>query len=117
MSSTLDMQQAEKTPVTQDNLLVLDRVSKSYRLWHRPHDRLLYGIWNQVPAFFPERVRAFAERRKAKLGTEVFALSEVTLSIRKGESVGILGVNGSGKSTLLQLIAGVLQPTAGKVQV
>jgi ABC-type polysaccharide/polyol phosphate transport system ATPase subunit len=41
----------------------------------------------------------------------------VTLSIRKGESVGIIGVNGSGKSTLLQLIAGVLQPTTGNIQV
>src|ERR1700751_5399805 len=117
MSSTLDMQQAEKTPVTQDNLLVLDRVSKSYRLWHRPHDRLLYGIWNQVPPSFPPAIRSFAERRKAKLGTEVFALSEVSLSIKRGESVGIIGVNGSGKSTLLQLIAGVLQPTTGKIGV
>jgi lipopolysaccharide transport system ATP-binding protein len=117
MSSTLDMQQAEKTPVTQDNLLTLDRVSKSYRLWHRPHDRFFYGIWNQVPPSFPPAIRAFAERRKAKLGKEVFGLSEVSLSIKRGESVGIIGVNGSGKSTLLQLIAGVLQPTTGRVQV
>jgi ABC-type polysaccharide/polyol phosphate transport system ATPase subunit len=78
---------------------------------------LFYGIWNQVPAFFPKRIREFAERRKAKLGTEVFALSEVNLSIKRGESVGIIGVNGSGKSTLLQLIAGVLQPTTGNIEV
>ncbi|MFY9988706.1 MAG: ABC transporter ATP-binding protein, partial [Chthoniobacterales bacterium] len=117
MSSTLDLQQAEKSPVAQDNLLVLDRVSKSYRLWHRPHDRFLYGLWNQIPPSFPERVRAFAERRKASLGKEVFGLSEVTLSIKRGRSVGIIGVNGSGKSTLLQLIAGVLQPTTGNIQI
>jgi lipopolysaccharide transport system ATP-binding protein len=117
MSSTLDLQQADKSPVTQDSLLTLDRVSKSYRLWSRPHDRLIYGIWNQVPPSFPPAIRAFAERRKAKLGKEVFALSEVSLSIKRGESIGIIGVNGSGKSTLLQLIAGVLQPTTGRVQV
>ena len=117
MSSTLDLQQAEKSPVAQDSLLVLDRVSKSYRLWHRPHDRFLYGLWNQVPPSFPDRVRAFAERRKAKLGAEVFGLSEVTLSIKRGKSVGIIGLNGSGKSTLLQLIAGVLQPTTGDIQI
>ena len=117
MSSTLDLQQAGKSPVTQDSLLTLDRVSKSYRLWSRPHDRLIYGLWNQVSPSLPKGIRAFAERRKAKLGTEVFGLSEVSLSIKRGESVGIIGVNGSGKSTLLQLIAGVLQPTTGRVQV
>ncbi len=92
-------------------------MSKSYRLWHRPHDRFFYGLWNQVPAFFPKPIRDFAERRKAKLGKEVFGLSEVSLSIKRGESVGIIGVNGSGKSTLLQLIAGVLQPTTGNIQI
>jgi lipopolysaccharide transport system ATP-binding protein len=117
MSSTLDLHQTQSSPVVQDSLLTLDRVSKSYRLWHRPHDRLFYGFWNQVPPFFPNRIREFAERRKASLGTEVFGLSEVTLSIKRGKSVGIIGVNGSGKSTLLQLIAGVLQPTTGRVQV
>src|SRR5246127_2067203 len=117
MSSTLDLQQAEKSPVSQDSLLTLDKVSKSYRLWHRPHDRFIYGLWNQIPPSFPQAIRAFAETRKAKLGTEVFALSEVSLSINRGESIGIIGVNGSGKSTLLQLIAGVLQPTTGRVRV
>jgi lipopolysaccharide transport system ATP-binding protein len=117
MSSSLDLHQAEKSVVTQDSLLTLERVSKSYRLWHRPHDRFLYGLWNQIPPSFPQAIRAFAETRKAKLGTEVFGLSEVSLSIKRGESIGIIGVNGSGKSTLLQLIAGVLQPTTGRVRV
>jgi lipopolysaccharide transport system ATP-binding protein len=117
MSSTLDLHQSETSAAEKEILLSLEHVSKSYRLWHRPHDRFIYGLWNQVPAFFPKAIRDFAERRKAKLGKEVFGLSEVTLSIRKGESVGIIGVNGSGKSTLLQLIAGVLQPTTGNIQI
>jgi lipopolysaccharide transport system ATP-binding protein len=117
MSSTLDLQQSETSVADKETLLSLEHVSKSYRLWHRPHDRFFYGLWNQVPAFFPKAIREFAERRKAKLGKEVFGLSEVTLSIKKGKSVGIIGVNGSGKSTLLQLIAGVLQPTTGNIQI
>jgi lipopolysaccharide transport system ATP-binding protein len=117
MSSITDARSTDTPVVNKDELLRLDRVSKSYRLWHRPHDRLLYGIWNQVPPYFPEPIRAFAERRKAKIGTEVFGLSEVTLSIKRGESVGIIGTNGSGKSTLLQLIAGVLQPSTGRIEI
>jgi homopolymeric O-antigen transport system ATP-binding protein len=98
-------------------LIHLEALSKSYRLWHRPYERLFYGIWNQVPGFAPAWLQRIASHRKARLGEEVFALSEVTLSIAKGESVGIIGRNGSGKSTLLHLIAGVLQPTSGSAKV
>ena len=46
---------------------------------------------------------------------EVWALSDVSLAIAPGESVGLIGRNGSGKSTLLRLIAGIIKPTAGTV--
>jgi lipopolysaccharide transport system ATP-binding protein len=44
-------------------------------------------------------------------------LGDVDLSVRRGESVAIVGENGAGKSTLLKLITGVLTPTTGKVEV
>lgn len=46
-----------------------------------------------------------------------YALRDINLEIRKGESVALIGVNGSGKSTLLKVIAGVLHPTTGSVHV
>ena len=46
-----------------------------------------------------------------------WALRDVNLGVRHGESLGIIGRNGAGKSTLLKVIARVLRPTTGRVQV
>ena len=45
-----------------------------------------------------------------------WVLQDIDFKIQPGEAVGIIGVNGAGKSTLLKLIAGVMQPTTGSIQ-
>jgi ABC-type polysaccharide/polyol phosphate transport system ATPase subunit len=65
-----------------------------------------------------ERVPTFKEfaikwLRRRLVYEEFLALSHVTLNVRAGESIGIIGRNGAGKTTLLKVIARVLRPTAG----
>jgi lipopolysaccharide transport system ATP-binding protein len=76
-------------------------LGKAYHIYERPAHRLLQGLFG----------------RRRKLYRDFWALRGVSLEIRKGETLGVVGRNGSGKSTLLQLIAGTLQMTEGEVQV
>jgi ABC-type polysaccharide/polyol phosphate transport system ATPase subunit len=48
---------------------------------------------------------------------EVRALQEINLQVGKGDRLGIVGHNGAGKSTLLRVLAGIYQPTAGRIAV
>lgn len=79
----------------------LTNVSKKYRIFDTPGDRLR------------EALSPF----RRTYHNDFWALKNVNIDIRQGQTVGLVGRNGSGKSTLLQVLAGVLQPTDGQVDV
>jgi lipopolysaccharide transport system ATP-binding protein len=79
-------------------MLQVQNVSKVYRLYRRPADRLL-------------ELLPFSRAAPS----EFWALRDVSLTVERGEVLGVIGPNGSGKSTLLQIVSGILQPTRGRV--
>lgn len=57
------------------------------------------------------------KKRKKKVNNDFWALTDVDFEVKKGEVVGFVGSNGAGKSTLLKVVAGVMKPTKGKVDI
>lgn len=84
-------------------------LTKSYRLFDSPRDQIKHWL-------FPPLQRCLGQARK-EYGRELVALDDISVEIKKGETVGIIGHNGSGKSTLLQAVSGTLTPTRGTVEV
>ena len=78
----------------------INNLRKTYRLYDSRFDRVR-------EAFHPFR---------KMYHRPYHALNDITLTVQKGEFVGIIGRNGSGKSTLLQLISGVLEPSSGIIE-
>ena len=93
-----------------DVVIRVKNLSKVYQVYDTPKDRLKQSL-------IPRLQRLFGKREKNVYYHEFRVLNDVSFSVRRGETVGVIGRNGAGKSTLLQLICGTLYPTVGEVEV
>ena len=94
--------------MAEDIAIHVDKLSKTYQIFDTPSDRMKQFVLPRLKSLIGSPVRPYYK--------EFRALNDISFSVRRGETVGILGRNGSGKSTLLQIIAGTLTPTNGTVQ-
>ena len=59
--------------------------------------------------------KKFVRNKNKKEKEEFYADKDITFEAKEGEIIGILGPNGAGKTTLLRMLAGILEPTEGKI--
>ena len=82
-------------------VIEVNEVGKCYQIYEKPQDRLKQMLW----------------RGRRRYYHEFWALRNMSFTVRRGQTVGVIGRNGSGKSTLLKMLCGTLAPTTGTLAV
>ncbi len=91
-----------KTAISDETVIKFDHVTKTYYLYANDRARFL---------------SIFTGKRNRGLVKRVHAVDDLSLTVKKGEAVALIGRNGAGKSTTLKMVTGVTHPTAGTVAV
>ncbi|MFY9127271.1 MAG: ABC transporter ATP-binding protein [Limnohabitans sp.] len=86
-------------------VIALESVGKTYKRFAKPSDRFWQAVW-------PSALRSGDAK-----ANEFVALAPLSLTVKRGEALGLIGRNGAGKSTLLQMVCGTLNPSSGSVKV
>lgn len=92
----------EETPEV-ETIIEVNNVSMEFFL---PNEKV-----DNLKEFFIRLIKGKMERKKHKV------LDNISFSLKKGESIGLIGHNGAGKSTLLKILTGIMRPTEGSVMV
>jgi ABC-type polysaccharide/polyol phosphate transport system ATPase subunit len=79
----------------------------------------LRGVWKRFDLYrqwtLQEMANDFLHREKNTTPNSFWAIKDLSLQVKKGEVLGIIGTNGSGKTTLMKMLAKMMQPTQGVI--
>ena len=95
----------DNRPVLDDNVAVnVEHLSMEFKITKDKIDTLKEYV-----------IRTLKRNKKEK--EKVRVLDDISFKVYKGDKLGILGFNGAGKSTLLKIMAGIYEPTSGKIEI
>jgi lipopolysaccharide transport system ATP-binding protein len=111
-SQAVDDQVIPLESASQDQEIVLSINAVSKKFCRDLKRSMMYGVHDITAEILGLRQQNENLREK-----EFWALNDVSFQLRRGEALGLIGKNGSGKSTLLRLIAGLIRPDTGSIEV
>jgi lipopolysaccharide transport system ATP-binding protein len=92
--------------IMSEPIIKIENISKKYMIGHKES---YYSLRDQIAGFFLTK--------KSERKEEFWALKDINLEIKRGETIGIIGRNGAGKSTLLKILSQITPPTTGKIAI
>lgn len=109
---SINKEDISEKPPNNDSEIVLSVNGVSKKFCRDLKRSLLYGVQD-----ITSEVLGLREKSENLRSKEFWALQDVSFQLRRGESIGLVGKNGSGKSTLLRIIAGLIKPDTGLVEI
>jgi lipopolysaccharide transport system ATP-binding protein len=99
-----------------NTVIRLENVGKKYRIRHQDtaHYQALRDVLGETLRGFGNRLMGRG-RQKQATKEDFWALQDISLEVKQGERLGIIGRNGAGKSTLLKLLSRITAPSQGRI--
>ena len=110
MTISISEQEVLEKPEDREVVLSVQGVSKKF--CRDLKKSLFYGVQDIASELLGVRQKSDKLRKK-----EFWALKDLSFELRRGEALGLVGPNGSGKTTLLRIIAGLIRPDTGSVEI